>query len=107
MECLLHTIVLPSYSKFGLQMARSLPKGPGSVWVSYPEDAGGIKREIVNGAESFLNDGSSQKQQARSVKMQMHQGYQSLPAGSIESVQAGGGSTPEHQGGRIKLYVSI
>ncbi|XP_071878587.1 uncharacterized protein isoform X2 [Bombus fervidus] len=94
----------PSYSKFGLQMARSLPKGPGSVWVSYPEDAGGIKREIVSGAESFLNEGSSQKQQARSVKMQMHQGYQSLPPGSIESVQAGGGSTPEHQGGKIKLY---
>lgn len=43
----------------------------------------------------------------RAVKMQMHQGYQSLPAGSIESIQAGGGSVPGHQGGGIKLLVSV
>ncbi|XP_017893138.1 uncharacterized protein LOC108632826 isoform X1 [Ceratina calcarata] len=94
----------PSYDKYGASMARMAPKAPGSFWVTYPEN-GGAKREVdtgaslTNGEESEFN----QKPQTRSVKMQMHQGYQSLPAGSIESVQAGGGSTPGHQGGGIKL----
>ncbi|KAK9306833.1 hypothetical protein QLX08_002710 [Tetragonisca angustula] len=94
----------PSYNKFGLQAARSLPKNPASFSVSYPEDAISIKREVDSDVDIFTNEQSNpNRKQARSVKMQMHQGYQSLPAGSIESVQAGGGSTPGHQGGGIKL----
>ena len=38
--------------------------------------------------------------------MQMHQGYQSMPPGTVESVQAGGNSVPGHQGGGFKLLVS-
>ncbi|KAJ9576013.1 hypothetical protein L9F63_007113 [Diploptera punctata] len=44
---------------------------------------------------------------ARSIKMAVHQGYQSLPPGSEELLQAGGGSTPEkHEGGGLKLQAS-
>lgn len=45
---------------------------------------------------------------ARSIKMAVHQGYQSLPPGSEELLQAGGGSTPQkHEGGGIKLQVRV
>jgi len=44
--------------------------------------------------------------QARSIKMAVHQRYQSLPPGSEELLQAGGGSTPQkHEGGGLKLQV--
>ncbi|CAL7935633.1 unnamed protein product [Xylocopa violacea] len=92
----------PSFDRFGAKVARS----PASFWPSNPEDIANIKREVNNGAESLTNEENNfdQRQQTRSVKMQMHQGYQSLPAGSIESVQAGGGSSPGHQGGGLKLF---
>lgn len=96
--------------KFGPKAVRTLPKTPTSFWVSYPQDAAAAeKRQVDSDTESLLDNESkfTPKQQTRGVKMQMHQGYQSLPAGSIESVQAGGGSTPERQGGGIKLLVSL
>ncbi|OAD62079.1 hypothetical protein WN48_07732 [Eufriesea mexicana] len=98
-----------SFDKFGPVMTRTLSKSPASFWVSYPKDEQSIKREVDNDITSLMNEesNSNQKQQTRSVNMQMHQGYQSLPPGSIESIQAGGGSTLGHQGGGIKLFVSI
>lgn len=53
------------------------------------------------------NNNNNHDQFKRGVKMAMHQGYQSMPPGTIESVQAGGGSVPGHQGGGIKLLVSF
>ncbi|XP_076674070.1 uncharacterized protein LOC143372073 isoform X2 [Andrena cerasifolii] len=96
--------------KFGPKAVRTLPKTPASFWVSYPEDAAAAeKRQVDSDTESLLDNESKStpKQQTRGVKMQMHQGYQSLPAGSVESVQAGGGSTPERQGGGIKLLIQM
>ncbi|XP_012140055.1 uncharacterized protein LOC100877842 isoform X2 [Megachile rotundata] len=98
----------PSFNKYESKVARTLSKTPTSFWVSSPEDAAGIKRQVDSDTESLISkDKSDQKQQARSVKMQMHQGYQSLPDGAIESVQAGGGSVPGHQGGGIKLLIQM
>lgn len=93
-------------------ISRALRKVPTSSWVSYPENsASAVKRQVDDDLQSYLgyeNDARhDHKQYTRGVKMQMHQGYQSLPAGSVESVEAGGGSTPEHQGGGIKLLVSV
>ncbi|KAL6435470.1 hypothetical protein ACFW04_005445 [Cataglyphis niger] len=90
-------------------MSRALPQEPTSFWVSYPENsASAVKRQVDDDLQSYLeyendNNRHNPRQYTRGVKMQMHQGYQSLPAGSVESVQAGGGSTPGHQGGGIKL----
>lgn len=93
------------------------PKGPMSFWVSYPEaQAAAVKRQANGDSVPYPDYGDNddnddrhddRRQYTRGVKMQMHQGYQSLPAGSVESVQAGGGSTPGHQGGGIKLLVSV
>ncbi|XP_072753864.1 uncharacterized protein [Anoplolepis gracilipes] len=88
-------------------ISRALSKEPTSFWVSYPENSA-VKRQVDDDLQSYLeneNDNTQHdhRQYTRGVKMQMHQGYQSLPAGSVESVQAGGGSTPGHQGGGIKL----
>ncbi|KMQ96789.1 hypothetical protein RF55_2908 [Lasius niger] len=91
-------------------ISRALPT---SFWVSYPENsASAVKRQVDDDSLSYLgyendNNRYDNRQYTRGVKMQMHQGYQSLPAGSVESVQAGGGSTPGHQGGGIKLLVSV
>ncbi|XP_054013115.1 uncharacterized protein LOC128894986 isoform X1 [Hylaeus anthracinus] len=93
--------------KFGPKMTRTMEKAPGSFWVSYPGDADAAeKRQIDSDTELLIKEesNSSPKQEPRGVQMQMHQGYQSLPPGSVESVQAGGGSTPGHQGGGIKLF---
>lgn len=93
-------------------MSRALPKGPTSFWVSYSgNSAPAVKRQVNDDLQSYFgieddNDRHDHRQYKRGVQMQMHQGYQSLPAGSVESVQAGGGSTPGHQGGGIKLLVS-
>ncbi|XP_028045243.1 uncharacterized protein LOC105833698 [Monomorium pharaonis] len=89
-------------------MSRALPKSPTSFWVSYPENSA-VKRQADDDSPYFgyeNDDRHDQRQYKRGVQMQMHQGYQSLPAGSVESVQAGGGSTPGHQGGGIKLLES-
>lgn len=94
-------------------MSRALPKGPSSFWVSYPENsASAVKRQVDDDSLPYFgyendNDRHDHRQYTRGVQMQMHQGYQSLPAGSVESVQAGGGSTPGHQGGGINLLVSV
>ncbi|CAK9797760.1 hypothetical protein ANTQUA_LOCUS1328 [Anthophora quadrimaculata] len=98
----------PSFGKFGPKVTRTLPNGPASFWVSYPEDTANMKRAVDSDSGSLTNgENVNQKQEARSVKMQMHQGYQSLPAGSVESIQAGGGSMPGHQGGGIKLLIQM
>ncbi|XP_076248618.1 uncharacterized protein LOC143188305 [Calliopsis andreniformis] len=93
--------------KFGPKATRMLPQTPASFWMSYPGDSSFVaqKRQVNSNTESLVNEKNdiNQKQQIRSVKMQMHQGYQSLPSGSVETVEAGGGSTPGHQGGGIKL----
>lgn len=53
------------------------------------------------------DDGTATDNQARSIKMALHQGYQSLPPGAEEFLQAGGGSTPQkHEGGGLKLQVT-
>ncbi|XP_018356053.1 PREDICTED: uncharacterized protein LOC108756616 [Trachymyrmex septentrionalis] len=94
-------------------MSRALSKGPTSFWVSYPESsAPAVKRQTDDDSLPYFgyendNDRHDHSQYRRGVQMQMHQGYQSLPAGSVESVQAGGGSTPGHQGGGIKLLIQI
>ncbi|XP_018308105.1 uncharacterized protein [Mycetomoellerius zeteki] len=94
-------------------MSRALSKGPTSFWVSYPESsAPAVKRQTGDDSLSYFgyendNDRHDHSQYKRGVQMQMHQGYQSLPAGSVESVQAGGGSTPGHQGGGIKLLIQM
>ncbi|PSN55942.1 hypothetical protein C0J52_00453 [Blattella germanica] len=50
------------------------------------------------------DDDDTAANKARSIKMAVHQGYQSLPPGSEELLQAGGGSTPEkHEGGGLKF----
>ncbi|XP_011049707.1 PREDICTED: uncharacterized protein LOC105143234 [Acromyrmex echinatior] len=94
-------------------MSRALSKEPTSFWVSYPESsAPAVKRQIDDDSLPYFgyendNDRHDHSQYRRGVQMQMHQGYQSLPAGSVESVQAGGGSTPGHQGGGIKLLIQM
>lgn len=106
----------PSYPsdliKENLIASRTLPKEPSSIWVSYPENSypsSVAKRQAdllpFLGYENDDHQRDDHRPYTRGVKMQMHQGYQSLPAGSVESVQAGGGSTPGHQGGGIKLLV--
>ncbi|XP_021941334.1 uncharacterized protein LOC110840545 isoform X1 [Zootermopsis nevadensis] len=50
------------------------------------------------------DDETATDNKERSIKMAVHQGYQSLPPGSEEFLQAGGGSTPQkHEGGGLKL----
>ncbi|XP_057322288.1 uncharacterized protein LOC130665753 isoform X2 [Microplitis mediator] len=71
-------------------------------------------RDIENDKENYIsskdysngqeNDKGEYK---RAVKMSMRQGYQSLPPGTVESVQAGGGSVPGHQGGGLKLLIKM
>ncbi|XP_018053721.1 PREDICTED: uncharacterized protein LOC108690765 isoform X2 [Atta colombica] len=92
-------------------MSRALSKGPTSFWVSYPESSA-VKRQLDDNSLPYFgyendNDRHDHSQYRRGVQMQMHQGYQSLPTGSVESVQAGGGSTPGHQGGGIKLLIQM
>nr|XP_012228027.1 PREDICTED: uncharacterized protein LOC105675442 isoform X2 [Linepithema humile] len=94
--------------------SRALPKESTS-WVSYSKNlAPAEKRQVDDDLLPYLEYENSNDQQndnhrqyTRGVQMQMHQGYQSLPAGSVESVQAGGGSTPGHQGGGIKLLIQM
>lgn len=59
-------------------------------------------------AKAGDDDQASTANKARSIKMAVHQGYQSLPPGSEELLQAGGGSTPQkHEGGGLKLQVRV
>lgn len=92
---------------------RALLKETPSPWMPFSKNlAPAVKRQVNDDLSPYLeyedsNDQHDHRQYTRGVQMQMHQGYQSLPAGSVESVQAGGGSTPGHQGGGIKLLVSV
>lgn len=96
-------------------MTRTLPKDPTPFWMSpyLGNTDSGIKRRQIDDSLSYLDDRNDdidrhdRRQYTRGVKMQLHQGYQNLPAGSVESVEAGGGSTQEHQGGQIQLLVSM
>ncbi|XP_033212297.1 uncharacterized protein LOC117169898 [Belonocnema kinseyi] len=110
----LSSIPVPSAapsSGYGLapkKVARIVPNTPTSVWVSYPpSDAASLKREVDDGDDYPLSENhSNSNQYARAVNMQMHQGYQSMPPGIVETVQAGGGSVPGNQVGVIKLFDS-
>jgi len=113
---IIESVTMPSYPASSVKdnpiISRALRKEPTVSWVSYSENsASAVKRQMDDDLQSYLgyenNPRHDHKQYTRGVKMQMHQGYQSLPAGSMESVQAGGSSTPEHQGGGIKLLVSV
>lgn len=54
--------------------------------------------------EAAVAEGTNSK--VRSIKMSVHQGYQSLPPGSEELLQAGGGGEPmKQEGGGLKLQV--
>lgn len=96
----------------GKRNTRNSARTPMSFWVAYLEDdTAPAKRDVddldYEVPERFENRHNERDQYKRAVQMQMHQGYQSMPPGTIESVQAGGGSIPGHQGGGIKLLVSI
>lgn len=98
---------IPSFDKFGSKMVRTLLKNP-PFWISYPKNIANIKEEVKSDIKSLMNEKNNFNQkQTRSVKMKIHQGYQNLPIDSIESVQTDGESTFEHQGEKIKLFVSI
>jgi hypothetical protein len=94
---------------------------PPSFWI--PETASGDvvgPDYYIGKTQSFLSklfgsttttaddDHTVTPYKARSIKMAVHQGYQSLPPGSEELLQAGGGSTPQkHEGGGLKLQVGV
>lgn len=98
------------------KFSRTVPQTATSFWVAYPQEgsSGTAKRQVEQDPAGVMyNEIRAQEsrdekdQRPRAVEMQMHQGYQSMPPGAIESVQAGGGSAPGHQGGGINLLVSI
>jgi hypothetical protein len=67
-----------------------------------------LSKLFASKAATDDDDGAATDNKARSIKMAVHQGYQSLPPGSEELLQAGGGSTPQkHEGGGLKLQVII
>ncbi|EFN71186.1 hypothetical protein EAG_12782 [Camponotus floridanus] len=81
---------MPSYPASSIKdnpiISRALRKEPTFSWVSYPQNsASAMKRRVNDDLQSYLgyeNDPRhDHKQYTRGVKMQMHQGYQSLPAG--------------------------
>ncbi|XP_043267003.1 uncharacterized protein [Venturia canescens] len=81
------------------------------LWSSRP-DVPTAKRNVNNEdgeiADSYENERQENRAQyKRLVQMDMHQGYQSMPPGTIESLQAGGGVVPGHQGGGIKLLIKV
>lgn len=95
---------IPNFDKFGSKMVQPLLKNP-PLWISYPKNVANIKQEVKSDIESLMNEENNFNQkQTRSIKM--HQGYQSLPIGSIESIQTSGGSASKHQNEEIKLFVS-
>lgn len=101
------------------KFSRALPAAPTSFWVAYPggdpakrnalgEDKASrhYQQDSDENAEEEIEDPFSIGKDMRAIKMQMHQGYQSLPPGTVESIQAGGGSDSGHEGGGVKLLVS-
>ena len=84
------------------KVVRTLAKSPTSFWIS---SSAASKREVPEVSDHVFSE-DRRNEYSRAVDMQMHQGYQSMPPGIVESIQAGGGSVPGHQGGGIKLFVS-
>ncbi|XP_008547859.1 uncharacterized protein LOC103571470 isoform X2 [Microplitis demolitor] len=71
-------------------------------------------RDIENDGENYISSKdysngqeNDKDEYKRALKMSMRQGYQSMPPGTVESVQAGGGSVPGHQGGGLKLLIKM
>ncbi|XP_046745169.1 uncharacterized protein LOC124410665 isoform X2 [Diprion similis] len=99
---------------YSSKFSRALPASPTSFWVTYPGsdqarrnslDEQDTPRRTEQGIDDYTVDTDAfiPGKDSRGIKMQMHQGYQSLPPGTIESIQAGGGSVPGHEGGGVKF----
>ncbi|XP_067001264.2 uncharacterized protein [Anabrus simplex] len=57
-----------------------------------------------NVVPELINDDTK----TRSIKMAVHQGYQSLPPGTEEIIETGGGSEVDnHEGGGLKLQIKV
>ncbi|XP_051166280.1 collagen alpha-1(VIII) chain-like isoform X2 [Leptopilina boulardi] len=93
-----------SPSGFGFVPPKFARNSPSSFWVSHSSNDATSKREVPEEQDVLFQDFYRNNQTPRGVKMQMHQGYQSMPPGAIETVQAGGNSVPGHQGGGINLH---
>jgi len=81
--------------------AAGVPIGPG-YYVGKTQAF--LSKLFANKLATGGDDEMAAGNKARSIKMAVHQGYQSLPPGTEEVLEAGGGSTPQkHEGGGIKL----
>jgi len=97
------TIVDPSF--WIPDTAAGVPVGPG-YYMGKTQSF--LSKLFANKLATAGDDEMTAANKVRSIKMAVHQGYQSLPPGTEEVLQAGGGSTPEkHEGGGIKLQVRI
>jgi len=85
--------------KAKLDSLEKVTPAPFPFW-GYP----GVYSGAVAAKRNVDDEDYYQGKEKRGVKMTMHQGYQSMPPGAVETVQAGGGSVPGHQGGGIKLF---
>ncbi|XP_046428217.1 uncharacterized protein LOC124183593 isoform X1 [Neodiprion fabricii] len=103
---------------FSTKFSRALSDSPTSFWVAYPGSTNARRNsldepDIPRRSEQGINDDIVDTdsfipgKDSREIKMQMHQGYQSLPPGTIESIQAGGGSVPGHEGGGVKFLIKM
>jgi len=96
------TIVDPSF--WIPDTAAGVPVGPG-YYMGKTQSF--LSKLFANKLATSGDDEVTAANKVRSIKMAVHQGYQSLPPGTEEVLQAGGGSTPEkHEGGGIKLQVN-
>jgi hypothetical protein len=97
------TIVDPSF--WIPDTAAGVPVGPG-YYTGKTQSF--LSKLFASKLATAGDDETAAANKVRSIKMAVHQGYQSLPPGTEEVLQAGGGSTPEkHEGGGIKLQVRI
>ena len=97
------TIVDPSF--WIPDSAAGVPVGPG-YYVGKTQAF--LSKLFANKLATGGDGEATAANKARSIKMAVHQGYQSLPPGTEEVLQAGGGSTPQkHEGGGIMLQVRI
>jgi hypothetical protein len=97
------TIVEPSF--WIPDTAADVPVGPG-YYIGKTQSF--LSKLFASKLATADDDETAAANKVRSIKMAVHQGYQSLPPGTEEVLQAGGGSTPEkHEGGGIKLLVRI
>ena len=97
------TIVDPSF--WIPDTAAGVPVGPG-YYTGKTQSF--LSKLFASKLATAGDDETAAANKVRSIKMAVHQGYQSLPPGTEEVLQAGGGSTPQkHEGGGIKLQVRI